>query len=390
MPEPRIAIAYDCFFPTNGGGGERVYRSMAEALVARGSRLTYVTRSQWSQDGAPHAPFDIAGVWRGEIYDERGVRTARSALAFAAALFRHFIRNRDAYDVVVLAALPVLNVFAVRAALLGTTTMLVIDWLEVWSWRKWCTYAGTITGTIAAALQWLALHVGDLITVNSAFTRERVRRYRRRADPIVLGLVDLVGADADAPVDSPAHPTVFFAGRHIADKRLDRLPAAVDVARRSIPSLTVRIAGTGPETERIREAARVVGVADAIAFLGRIDDLALKREFAGSSVLVNPSAREGFGLVVAEAAAEGTPSVVVAGADNAAVELIEPGVNGFVAGDASPEVLGAAIVAAIGGGSALRRSTLAWFEREREHRSLRRSVDELLSRYASYRARSKD
>ena len=48
-------------------------------------------------------------------------------------------------------------------------------------------------------------------------------------------------------------------------------------------------------------------------------------------MLVNPSAREGFGLVVAEAAADGTPSVVVAGEDNAAAELVIDGVNGFVA-----------------------------------------------------------
>ncbi len=45
--------------------------------------------------------------------------------------------------------------------------------------------------------------------------------------------------------------------------------------------------------------------------------------------LLLPSRREGYGLVVVEAAARGTPSVVVAGEDNAAIELIEEGVNGL-------------------------------------------------------------
>lgn len=390
MPEPRVAIAYDCFFPINGGGGERVYRSIAEDLVARGCRVAYVTRSQWSPDDTQHASFDIVGVWRGEIYDQRGARTPRSALAFALGLFRYFVRHRRQYDIVLVAALPVLNVFAVRAALLGSRAMLVIDWLEVWPWRKWRAYAGSATGTVAAVLQWLALHFGDATTVNSAFTRERVQRYRRGADPVVLGLVDLVGTHAGASVEEPGRPTAFFVGRHIPDKRLDCLPAAVGIARRSVPSLTVRVAGSGPETGRVREAALSVGLSDAFEFLGRIDDEVLRREFAASSVLVNPSAREGFGLVVAEAAAQGTPSVVVAGPDNAAAELIEPGVNGFVAPDVSAEALSTAIVAAIEGGSALRRSTLAWFERERQHRSLHGSVDELLRRYASFRARSKE
>ena len=79
MSGPRVAIAYDCLFPVNTGGGERVYRRMAELLRGRGAHVTYLTRGQWATDAAPRAPFDIVSVWRGEIYDERGVRTTTSA-----------------------------------------------------------------------------------------------------------------------------------------------------------------------------------------------------------------------------------------------------------------------------------------------------------------------
>jgi glycosyltransferase involved in cell wall biosynthesis len=390
VPEPRVAIAYDCFFPTNGGGGERVYRRIAEEFAERGSHVTYVTRSQWATDAAPRTSFDIAGVWRGEIYDDRGTRTSTSALAFAFALFRHFLRHRGEYDLVVVAALPVLNVFAVRIALLGRQTRIVVDWLEVWSWRKWRHYAGALKGTVAAVLQWVALQSDDLLTVNSDFTRARVRRYRRRADPIVLGLLDLVGVDPAAAIDAPSEPTLLFVGRHIPDKRLDALPGAMVEARKRLPNLTARVVGTGPETQRVRQLAVNEGLSGAVSFLGRVDEETLRRLFAESSALVNPSAREGFGLVVAEAAAAATPSVVVSGEDNAATELIVPGVNGFVAADASAPALAAAIVAAVTGGAELRRSTIAWFRREREQRSIHHSVDELLRRYEASRARSND
>ena len=76
-----------------------------------------------------------------------------------------------------------------------------------------------------------------------------------------------------------------------------------------------------------------------------------------------PSVREGYGLVVIEAARSGTPSVVVAGADNAGVELVEEGVNGFVAPSGAPEELAAAIVRVHEGGPALRDATAAWFAR---------------------------
>lgn len=375
---PRIAIAYDCLFPVHTGGGERVYRRMAELFGERGARVTYVTRSDWARDAAPRAPFDIAGVWRGEIYDANGTRTTSSAVRFAAALWRHFVRRRGAYDQVIVAALPVLNVFAVRFALLGTRTTLVVDWLEVWPCRKWRAYAGVVTGSIAWTLQSLALRIGDVLTVNSEFTGERVRRSRRRAEPVVLGLVDLAGRDPEASTLPAEPPFVLFVGRHIADKHLEALPAALAVARERVPGLTAKVTGAGPETERARRAARDAGVEDAVDFAGRIDDDELRRSYRAARALVNPSEREGFGLVVAEAAASATPSVVVAGDDNAAAELVVDGVNGFVAADRSAEALGAAIAGAVLAGEPLRRSTLAWFDEARTSRGLAASVELLL------------
>lgn len=379
MAEPRVAIAYDCLFPVDTGGGERVYRRMAELLAERGSDVEYVTRRGRNAGG--DAGFRVTGVWSGEITDTAGSRTTSSAVAFAAALFRHFVQHRRDHDLVVVAALPVLNVFAVRLALLGTPTVVATDWLEIWTWRKWRAYSGALVGTIAFVLQSLGVHVGRIQTVNSAFTRERLVRYRRRADPIVLGLVDLVGEATDAPGRPAAPPFTLFVGRHIADKRLDALPAALAAARARVPGLHAIVAGSGPETDAAARAAGAAGVADVVRFVGRVSDDELHRLQATAAVLVNPSAREGFGLVVAEAASHGTPSVVVAGDDNAAAELVVDGENGFVAASVAPQVLGDAIARAVTGGAELRRSTAAWFARERRERSLARSVDELVARW---------
>lgn len=389
MAEPRVAVAYDCFFPVNTGGGERVYRRLAELFVQRGCSVEYVTRGQWSAAAVPLADFAIAPVWRGEIYDDAGTRTPAGAFAFALALFSHFRRRRRDYDLVVVSALPVLNVFAVRLALLGTGTFLVTDWLEVWDARKWRRYSGVLVGTVASVLQFLALWIGNLHTVNSEFTRARVRAYRPTADPVVLGLVDLV-EPADLPTEAatawPLDPTVLFVGRHIADKRLADLPAALAAARRTLPGLRAVIVGSGPETDAVRDRVSRLALDEAVHFAGRVSAKELSESFARASVLVNPSAREGFGLVIAEAAAHGTPSVVVAGEDNAAAELVEDGVNGYVATSVSPEVLGAAIVRAVRAGEPLRRSTHEWFQRERVSHGLSASVDQILSRYRSARA----
>ncbi len=73
--------------------------------------------------------------------------------------------------------------------------------------------------------------------------------------------------------------------------------------------------------------------------------------------------------------------MVVAAPDNAAVELISEGENGFVAASDSPADLAAAITAVHHAGPALRESSSAWFQLHAERMSLRRSLEIVLDVY---------
>jgi DNA-binding NarL/FixJ family response regulator len=93
-------------------------------------------------------------------------------------------------------------------------------------------------------------------------------------------------------------------------------------------------------------------------------------------------------MVVVEAATHGTPSIVVADDDNAATELIEEGVNGFVAASCEPEAIARAIARVQGGGMALRESTAAWFAQNARRLSLESSLETVLASYARPSARA--
>jgi glycosyltransferase involved in cell wall biosynthesis len=101
----------------------------------------------------------------------------------------------------------------------------------------------------------------------------------------------------------------------------------------------------------------------------------------GAMCLVLPSRREGYGLVVVEASAAGTPAVVVADPDNAAVELVEEGINGFVAASASPGDLAAAIERVREAGPELRASTAAWYAANARRLSLAESLERVAEAY---------
>jgi glycosyltransferase involved in cell wall biosynthesis len=173
-----------------------------------------------------------------------------------------------------------------------------------------------------------------------------------------------------------------FAGRHIPEKRVLALVPAIALAAETVPELRCEIYGDGPERDRLLDAIRASGLEDRISAPGFVAgeriDTALRRALC----LALPSRREGYGVVVVEAAAVGTPSVVAAGPDNAAAELVEDGTNGFVAASASADDLAAAIVAVHRAGGSLRESTAAWFAANADRLSIESSLRAVLAVYA--------
>jgi glycosyltransferase involved in cell wall biosynthesis len=179
----------------------------------------------------------------------------------------------------------------------------------------------------------------------------------------------------------PAESSVVFAGRLIPEKQATAIVPALALARERVPDLRATIFGDGPEREallRLIDESGLDGAVRAPGFVaGQLVEDAVKRALC----LVFPSRREGYGLVVVEAAAVGTPTVVVDAPDNAAVELVEEGVNGFVAASAEPEELANAIVRVHAAGPALRESTADWFNRNRQRLSVESSVERVLAVY---------
>jgi glycosyltransferase involved in cell wall biosynthesis len=94
----------------------------------------------------------------------------------------------------------------------------------------------------------------------------------------------------------------------------------------SDPTLQVRIAGAGPELDRLESQAEGLGLARRVRFLGRREDVG-DLLFA-SDVFVLPSRREGLGVASLEAQAAGRP--VVASAVGGLLYSVEDGATGFL------------------------------------------------------------
>ena len=365
----RICLVYDCLFPHTVGGAERWYRNLAERLGADGHEVTYLTLRQW--EATPDtAGFEVRAVGpRMALYTRGGRRRLVPPLVFGAGVLWHLLRNRGRYEVVHTASFPYFSVLAAAAARLGGRFALVVDWHEVWSREYWGEYLGP-AGRLG---WWVQARCARVRQRAFCFSRLHARRLRSIGGPEAVVLEGEYAGPLEPPDPRPAEPVVIFAGRLIPEKRAPAVLPAVERARERVPGLRCAIYGDGPERAELeRQGAHVNGFVPAEEVTAAL----------GSALcLLLPSRREGYGLIVVEAAVAGTPSVVVAGPDNAATELVEDGVNGFVAESASPADLAEAVLRVHDRGMALRRSTADWFARNASRLSLDSSLERVVQSY---------
>ena len=129
------------------------------------------------------------------------------------------------------------------------------------------------------------------------------------------------------------------AGRFQPQKNHVALLEAFAARRREAPRSVLWLAGEGPLMSALEERASILGIGDAVHFLGLRRDLPQLLQLADAFVLA--SRWEGLPNVVMEALAAGLPTVstLVGGVD----ELIEDGVSGWIARSPEPEDLAIAM-----------------------------------------------
>jgi glycosyltransferase involved in cell wall biosynthesis len=375
----QICLVYDHLYPATIGGGERWMHDLALALARAGHDVTYLTMQHWSGRPPELAGVEIVGlVPAGSVYRE-GRRTLGPPLRFGIAVGRYLRRHGGRFDAVHTAAFPYFPMLAAAGARRRGGYRLIVDWYEVWSRGYWRRYAGNLVGTAGWLVQRRCVRLRHRAFCISRLTERRLLEEGFRGEHAVLP--GLYAGPVEPSTAGDIEQRVVFAGRHVPEKRVPLLVAAVAAARRELPQLQLTIFGDGPERGRVGEEARRLGIAAAVDLVGRRPQEEVERAFAGAACVASASEREGYGLIVVEAAARGTPSVVVAGEENASVELVVPGVNGVVAIAPTPEAIGSAIVDVVRSGAALRQSTLRWFVDNANQLRIDRSLELVLESY---------
>jgi glycosyltransferase involved in cell wall biosynthesis len=284
-------------YPPVMGGIEHHLRDLAEGLTARGHQVTVLVTSTGRVGTVEHSQPGLTVI-----------RTARAAQAASTPLSLELLwRARSIHaDLVHLQfPYPPGDLAALLAA--GRPPLVISYQSDIVRQRRLLQlYRPLQALTLRRAGRIIASSPGYIDS--SPFLRPLAAKCR----VVPLGIDAARFAEADSRraalrAGLGTGPIALFVGRLRYYKGLHILLDALAQA----PGLSLAIAGSGPERERLEAQARAPGIAGRVRFLGDVADSDLPALYHAADLFVLPShlRAEAFGLVLAEALASGLPCI---------------------------------------------------------------------------------
>jgi glycosyltransferase involved in cell wall biosynthesis len=307
-----------------GGGAERYLEKMAAGMVERGCQVTIFCVAY-----AGAAPDEVVDGIR---YVRRGTKLSVYALGMWGLLRRRFGR----VDVVV----DVQNGLPFFSRLVTRRPVVVL--VHHVHREQWPVVYPGLTGRVG---WWIESRVApriyrhDQYVVVSRATRAELRELGVTGPRVAVvhnGTDPVVSVDAR----KSAYPSICVVGRLVPHKQVEH---AIDAARTLVaefPGLRLRIVGSGWWEGELHAYARDLVERGTVVFEGHVSEVRKQEIYEESWVMALPSLKEGWGLVVGEAAAHRTPTVAYAGAGGTQESIVD-GVSGILVG--APAELTAAL-----------------------------------------------
>jgi glycogen(starch) synthase len=303
----KIACIGAGWYPEATGGLEKYVHGLTRALLVAGDSVDIFVTGEGNVEGSHGRVYPIGRLSQPLL---KRMLSARSAFA------QYF---REPYDVI--------NIhFALNAVSLipfiNRRTPRVLHFHGPWAAEARAEGGGALSASLKEALErFVYRRVDRCIVLSSAF-KELLVGYgveRERITVIPMG----IDCDAFRPADNrretraelgwPADKTVFFTARRLINRvGLGELVKAAKILRQAEhANFVIKIAGKGPLRDELARMIESLGVADCVELIGFVSDADLVRCYQAADVTVLPTQLlEGFGTIISESLACGTPVIV--------------------------------------------------------------------------------
>ncbi len=181
---------------------------------------------------------------------------------------------------------------------------------EVWI-GEWIKNKGFITGTFGYFWEKYTLSLNwDKIIAVSKFTANRLIKNKIPKSKIRLIYNGIDLKKYKGKETKYKEPTICSISRLTPKKRVQDLIKATYIVKKEIPNIKLIIVGKGEETNKLKALTKKLKLENNIEFKGFVEKYEdIIKILKKSHVFCLPSILEGFGIVIAESLASGTPYV---------------------------------------------------------------------------------
>lgn len=276
------------------GGAELYTQQLAKSLVEAGNEV------EWFTAAFPGAKSEEA------IDGVRVVRSGKQWTVHIRAFWRYRGRLRERFDLVI----DETNTIPFFTPLWADVPVVLLIWQlarEVW-WHE-SPFPLSVLGYVVEPLYLRVYRDSRAITFSNS-TSGDLRRVGLRGEISVVP----VGIEPvqQSLFEKATSPQFIYVGRLTSSKRIDDIIEAFAIYHRRTGSGTLQLVGDGPRRyvgRLVRLAARL-GVSKEVSFCGWLKGPAKHEKMTKAHALLMASVREGWGLVVTECNACGTPAIV--------------------------------------------------------------------------------
>lgn len=308
--------------PYYNGGGEHRYYAMAKRLVELGHEVDMITMNITDKEHEVRDGINIYHI--GPKIENIPYRSPKAFIHYFFSV-SNWIRTHN-YDVIDAQAYSPLLSSTLASKLKRTPIIGVIYDTSTTNNDQWLQSKNTASLMEKILLK---LPYNKILTISPATRRSLVEDFSVNEDNIELLYcgVDIKKYDSVEDVEANKNRIIFI-GRLAPHKHVDDLLNILPNIKKSIPDVSLTVVGRGQQKEELLELASTNQVEDIVTFKQDLTDEELITEIKKSSILVLPSTREGFGLVLAEANCCNKP--VISYASGGTKDVIEDGYNGFL------------------------------------------------------------
>lgn len=323
------------FFSTSKGGGEYVFRVLAQSLAQDGHEVWIITNRIKDEKYLSHSHIKIIFVppqleYRGGLPQGLmdNIRYSINATLKGFSLIRkekiHIIHSNNFAPALAGSLLSSLTRIPNITTVHDIFSLCGKNYWKLWGKQANVARVNVILGPFFEKLM-LRLNHSAIHTVSEATKDDLIKFGAKKPIYVISNVLENKNMlTTQEPIDFQ----FIYIGRLVFYKNLEVVFRAINIVKKSYPKIMLIIVGGGPHKKNLENLVKDLGLQNNIKFSGFVSLEEKVKLLGKSQALVFPSLCEGFGLVILEAFAQKKP-VIVANVRPLS-DIVSDKINGFV------------------------------------------------------------